>query len=146
MYSNCVCKNWITGQLSSSMILGHSVIRGQEDCWLTSTAKGSPRTWQWAQGQPSVSMSSMDQQLPLHIENKVHSRDGEVLKCCCVLIRNTMPYLRMMNGLVYRGCVTLSSPPGYIHSSSPPSCQSKSYGPEGSSQGRQQTGFTVLLS
>lgn len=56
-----------------NFVLGSEHYQRQQDHSLTTTAKGSSRTQQWAQGQPSVRLSSMGRQPPLHAEHTLRT-------------------------------------------------------------------------
>lgn len=104
--------------ITINFVLGSEHYQGQEDRSLTTTVKGSSRNQQWAQGQPSVSSSSMGRQPPLHTERTLQPRESKLYS---LLIRNISPDPKMREGLVYSDSEN-STPPlhslAHIHSPS----------------------------
>lgn len=84
--------------ITINFVLRSEHYQGQQDHSLTTTVKGSSKTQQWAQGQPSVSMSSMGWQPSLHTEHTLQPRERELYS---LLIRNISPDSKMRGGLVY---------------------------------------------
>lgn len=95
---SCFPRKRLSHPITVNFVLGSENYQGQQGRSLTTTVKEGSRTRQWAQGQPSVSTSSMGWQPPLNTEHTLQPRER---KHCSALIRNISPEPKMRGGLVY---------------------------------------------